>query len=335
MSEGDSKKAEKTPANLLGPESPDRDWKLEPTMHAQALEPEAAALKRVLEHSAIKEIMRRYSRHDEKAAVQQSSYKNTGKWEIYLSTVAAILGGAVLLMNEAQAVSPVYEYIRIGLLVVQITCAAGVVALKYLLKSRKPFEEWQKARTEAETARIELFETVCGLTDRDWHEEVEEGDYPLLPLQLEYFIRYQLQVQLIYYDERGKQHLAAANRYVSFGAVVTFVAALAAGLGGLALELVDTVSFASMAAMVAPILLSAQTSLSRLNQDERNAARYAITHAHLDKLSGRLTDVRNDAAAGNAARVHSFIHGVNEVISVEHSEWKSQLKESASSEEDQ
>lgn len=310
---------------LLGAPTPD-DWKLEPEQHATRLDPKAAALKRVLEHSLIQAIMRRYDRYDEDAGIQQTVYKKYGGLEIYLAAAAAILGGVVLVMNDTQNAPPVYDHIRTGLLLVQLVCAAGVVGMKYLLQAGKPFQAWQKSRSKAETARIELFETACGL-ERDWQDEQQAGDYPLLPLQFEYFIRYQLMVQIVYYDKRGKQHQAASKRYAGIGAIVTFIAAIAAGLGGLALEYIDTVSVASIAAMAAPVLLGMQTSLSRLDQDERNAARYDITHAHLERLRGRISDVRKAAADGDTATVHAFIRDVDQVISVEHSQWISQLAE--------
>ena len=312
--------------DLLGAPTPDDDWKLEPSQHAARLDPKAAALKRVLEHSMIQSIMRRYDRYDHDAGAQQASYKKYGVWEIYLTAGAAILGGIILVMNGAQNVSPSYEYLRSVLLAVQLVCAAGVAGMKYLLQAGKPFQAWQQSRSLAETARIELFETACGL-ERNWEGEQQAGDYPLLPLQLEYFIRYQLMVQVVYYDKRGRQHQKAAKRYTSLGAVVTFIAAFAAGLGGFALDLIDTVSVASIAAMVAPVLLGMQTSLSRLNQDERNAARYEITHAHLEKLRGKTSDIRLAAANGDAVTVHTFIRDVDQIISVEHSQWINQLAE--------
>lgn len=315
------------PETLIGSTNKDSDWELKPDEHAHSLKPQAASLKRVLEHSLIEAIVRRYDRNDADAMQFQKSYKQLGAWEIYLGALAAMLGGAVLLMNEEIQIEWLPENLRTGLLFVQVLCVAGVAMLKYLLQSKKPFEHWQNRRSLAETARVELFETVCGLTERDWMEEVRDGDYPLLPLQLEYFLRYQLGVQLKYYQGRGKEHLAAANRFISFGAVITFVSAFAAGLGGLALDWLDTVSFAAIIAMLAPILIGAQSSLSRLNQDERNAARYAITHAHLDRLAGQITDIRKSARAGESEQVHNFIREVNKIISVEHSQWIIQLSE--------
>jgi len=205
----------------------------------------------------------------------------------------------------------------------QVICAAGVIGVKYLLQHQQPFVKWNESRSNAETARIGLFETVCGLTERKWEDAQKDGDYPLLPLQLEYFVRYQLDVQLVYYDKRGEQHRKAARRYVSFGAAVTFIAALAAASIGVYQGIGDGVSIASMAALVAPILMTAQTNLSRLNQDERNGARYEITYAHLKKVQGKLLDdARKGAAVGDATPVHAFIRAADDVISVEHSQWQ-------------
>ena len=62
-----------------------------------------------------------------------------------------------------------------------------------------------------------------------------------------------------------------------------------------------------MAALIAPILLTAQTNLSRLNQDERNAARYEITLGNLETKAAKLTDVREAALKGDDDTVHAFI----------------------------
>jgi hypothetical protein len=309
-------------ADLLGAPSAD-DWKLDPSAHAENLTPQAAPLQRILEKELIKEIIDRYDRHNAAAAEYQNTYKTFGRAEIYLGTAAAILGAIILSMADSTDPAPLFDYFRGTLLFVQIVCASGVVGLKYLLQHRQPFAKWNETRSIAETARIELFETVCGLTERRWEKVQKDGGFPLLPLQLEYFVRYQLEVQLIYYDRRGKQHRKAASRYIGFGAAVTFFAALAAAIIGVSQNIGDGVSVVSMAALVAPILLMAQTNLSRLNQDERNGARYAITFAHLSKLRGELLDDARDAAvAGNAELVHAFIRAVDGVISVEHSEWQ-------------
>lgn len=311
------------PRQLIGSPEP-ADWRLAPLSHAEALDEKAVALKRVLESEAIAEIMRRQERHDAAAGEQQATYKRYGRLEIYFGAAAAILGAIVLMSSGTASSMPLAEPLRLVLLVVQVLCTAGLLSVKYLLKHAQPFLKWQQERAAAETARVELFETVCGLTGRKWRDAEQPGDFPLLRLQLEYFVRYQLLVQLKYYGERGAEHAKAAGRYVSGGAILTFGAVFAAGAAGFSPNLGNMIGLASLAALIAPVLLNAQTSLSRLNQDERNAARYAITFEHLDRLRGRLDEVREKARAGLEEPVHAFIRSVNEIISVEHSEWLTQ-----------
>ena len=272
-------------AQLLGADDVN-DWQLRPAAHAARLRPEAAPLRRILEHSAIQEIMRRFDRHDQAANEAQQTYKRFGRLEIRLGAAAAILGAIVLSMSTAD-LTPFYSGLQLALLAVQIVCAAGVAGAKFYLQSGKPFVKWQQARSHAETARIGLFETVCGMGGRSWSDCQHEGDYPLLPLQLAYFVRYQYDVELAYYRDRGRLHERAANRYVGIGAVLTFLGALAVAAVGLTEDIGDLVSVAATAALIAPLLLSAQTGLSRLDQDERNAARYAITYEHLERIGGR------------------------------------------------
>ncbi|KPJ90650.1 MAG: hypothetical protein AMJ53_13185 [Gammaproteobacteria bacterium SG8_11] len=298
------------------------DWLLDPQQHAARMAPEAGPLQRILQGAAPKVIIEQYEKADAEAGKYQNDYKRIARLEIYLSSIAAIIGAIVLyLASEATSTS---DIIRQGLLLVQVLCIAGSVAAKYQIHSNNSFINWQQSRTAAETARIELFETVCGLR-KDSPKETAQGDeLPLLPLQLEYFLRYQLRVQLNYYNQRGEQHKKAARQYVTIGSAITFIATVGASLGGMAADFGDWVSVAALAGLVAPVLLAAQTSLSRLNQDERNAARYAITHRHLQNYEKKADTIREFANADNVDGVHAYIRSVNELISVEHKEWMEQ-----------
>ncbi len=312
---------------LLGEWDVTSDWKLEPLTHAQRLTEPALALSNILKHSAIQGIMVRFDDADKVANEQQQRYKTLGTWEVYLATGAALLGAIVLMMTDSSVQTVLTEGIRYALIALQLVSAAALIAVEFLQRQRNTYTRWQKARALAETARIELFETVCGLTERKWPEVNQPESPPLLLLQLEYFLRYQFGVQIAYYKERGAQHRMAAEKYVGIGAIITFFAALAAGALSTLQIFGDIVSIAALVALAAPLLLTAQTSLSRLHQDERNAARYEITFRHLQRAGDDMTDVRAAAAAGDITYVHQFIRRVNEVISVEHSQWLLQQQE--------
>ena len=149
------------------------DWLLEPSAHAVRLGPNAGALKRILEGETVRTIMEQYEDADREAGISQVQYKRFGGWEIYLASAAAVFGALVLFLTDigdssdaALGQSPAIHIARVSLLISQVLCAGGAVAAKYLLGKGNPFIRWQARRTAAETARIELFETVCGMTDR-------------------------------------------------------------------------------------------------------------------------------------------------------------------------
>src|SRR5262249_42697326 len=75
-----------------------------------------------------------------------------------------------------------------------------------------PFDSWMKARAQAEDARIELFRRVMDAVDPAPGAGARQGgELKLLPLKLEYFRRYQLDLQRHYYAGRGQQHEEAAG----------------------------------------------------------------------------------------------------------------------------
>jgi hypothetical protein len=309
-----------TAAEAIGEYQP-QDWHLDPRSHAQRMTREAGPLQKILQGSRVQVILDQYETANAQAGKYQVDYKRYGRWEIYLGSAAAIIGAVILYLSSVDGGSEA-DLLRTALLLAQGFCLAGAVALKYKFGHSAVYRLWQQQRTRAETSRIELFETVCGLENSAVPPSTAEKELPLLPLQLEYFLRYQLQVQLNYYHERGRQHADAARRFVNIGTGITFLTAVAASLAGLSTELGDWVSSTAIVGLVAPILLATQSSLSRLNQDERNAARYAITHDHLLNLKKESDSARRAAEAGNQGEVFRFIRSANEVISVEHTEWK-------------
>ena len=308
-----------TAAEAIGEYQP-QDWHLDPRSHAQRMTREAGPLQSILQGSRVQVILDQYEAANAQAGKYQAEYKRYGRSEIYLGSTAAIIGAVILYLSPGGSGNGA-DLLRTVLLLAQGFCLAGAVALKYKLGHSAVYRQWQQQRTRAETSRIELFETVCGLENSPVPPSVAENELPLLPLQLEYFLRYQLQVQLNYYHERGRQHAVAARQFVNIGTGITFLTAVTASLAGLSTELGDWVGSAAVVGLVAPILLATQSSLSRLNQDERNAARYAITHDHLLNLKKESDSARRAAEAGNRDEVCRFIRSANGVISVEHTEW--------------
>lgn len=305
----------------IGLSQPDEDWILKPEQHANSLHDEAAPLVTILSSSNINSIIKKYKDADEKAIEAQRKYKTISLYGI-LSASAAALIGAVLLFLKSSSIPGSFLYNIIESNETLILSAEGValgfaVLFAYLLKHNKYFIKWMNQRAEAETNRIRFFNFVCLY---DGLEHNENDCIELYQLQLEYFVRYQLEVQLRYYKGRGEQHAKAASKLISFGGGITFLIVLATAMTGAFHDYELGTAFA-LIGVAAPVILSAHGKLKLISQDERNALRYSNTYNRLLDLEGKLSDVRNKISKGERDELIKFVKSVNNEISVEHREW--------------
>lgn len=317
----------------IGEDDPGADWILRPEKHADALSPQAGALARVLRQDGIREIKARYATSDARAITAQEKYKRMSRRVIWARLLAILVGGVVVLpLAGSQLLGPetLPRILQAGTVVQYGLLALALFAAAYM-SARGFFARWMEARAEAELARLKLFDHVI-----DADEPANTGEVPLLPPALEYFRRYQLDVQRRYYKGRGMQHLKAAGEtkrrrfFLRLGAVLALAPlgmTIAASVGYLdgALNVFKTpwlqALFLALGTAFSAIL-GAVAAISSMNLDERNAARYLVTCENLEDLAGEaLATARAAAAAGQRDGVRRFVDGVQRLISSEHQEW--------------
>ncbi|MBO0755705.1 MAG: hypothetical protein J2P54_07575 [Bradyrhizobiaceae bacterium] len=321
----------------IGQDDPGSDWRLAPGAHAEALPEEAGALRRILQHPELQSIISAFETADKQAVDAQARYKRVARLRLYTGVAATIVGATFIL--------PLDEWIRGFLSIpaaVQYGCLViSILAALYLVRS-KPFDAWMKARAKAEIARIDLFNYVITAID----DAPQPGELPVLPLKLEYFRRYQLDVQLRYYEGRGQQHARAAGETARWQFVSVALTCVAAAIALLSATkfLVDlaplpdwiknlsqivqshlppwTNKAVLAIGIVSSTLFGASISRSLMDLDERNASRYLTTAANLELLRNtRLEAARRDAAAGLIGKVQDFVDAIQDQISTEHREW--------------
>jgi hypothetical protein len=180
------------------------DWSLKPSEHVRALGPESGALVRVLKRSDLEEVVDTFESADREAAKARDRYKRLAGWSAGLSSVAVVLAAAVLLGLSRSINSGLDLRWLVG---AQGAALAVSFVLSFVLAWTRPFDAWMRHRGMAEHQRILFFTRVCEAKEPSRGEELA-----LLPLQLEYFRRYQLDVQRKYYRERGAEHRRAQGR---------------------------------------------------------------------------------------------------------------------------
>jgi hypothetical protein len=319
----------------IGQDDEGSDWQLHLERHAGTLPPEAGALKRVLERRDLQGITERFRSADTAALVAQRRYKRIGRLSLYAATVATVVG-AIFIIPVETWIAGIPGSIASG---VQMLALATAFLASRLLAMTSPFDAWMKKRADAEIARTDLFNTIARAD-----EPVRDGELPLLPLKLEYFRRYHLDVQRRYYRGRGTQHKAAVwrnNRWLGVGMMFTLASVTLGFLAALhiaaawelpvpAWMLGWTAGLAGQEGKrvilglgtVASALYGLGTARSLMDLDERNASRFLTTSENLAFLTNTaLPDARAAASAGRQEDVLAFMDRVNEQISSEHKEW--------------
>lgn len=319
----------------VGQDDATTDWQLQPELHAAALGAECGALKRVLQRDEIKNIVERFRRADRAALRAQARYKRIGHLSLYSAALATVVG-ALFVMPLESWLTDLPASIASGL---QILALATAFLTSRILAVSSPFATWMRMRAEAELARVELFDTLAKA-----EEPVREGELPLLPLKLEYFRRYQLDVQRRYYSGRGAAHKKAAwrnNRWLTTSMLFTVAAVLVGGFIALNLAAAWGLPLPEwIMTWVAPfggprtkrVVLGLATMASALyglgmartlmNLDERNASRFLTTAGNLEFLrDAGLSTARAAANEGKLQEVFEFIRSIQDQISSEHREW--------------
>ncbi len=302
-------------------ENKPNDYIINPTQHAEEFKETAPQLATILNSTEVKVVAQEFEELDAEAIQSQKEFKklsNRTHWSTFLTTFfSAILAISVswaALFNLSEAIA---GYI-IGVFAL---CSAFFAASTGIFISQirfwKLLEKWMGNRAEAEEKRLNYFYKIAGF------EFKNNSNLLTFLYKLEYFRRFQLDVQTSYYQIRGKQHEKSAKKYLSYSiytmGVVTFLNVLAGSLGFFS----KNPQFAAFAvfALVAQAFATTLTNIESFNQDRRNAERYKRTYSALKKINSKLDEVRKKINEGNKEILLNFIEAVHEPLSVEHRQW--------------
>jgi hypothetical protein len=302
------------------------DYVISPTKHAEEFKDKAPALATILSSSAVRATARQYEDEDGAALAAQREFRRvSGRANlsvfatgVFVALVMAVGAGAGLLPGWAD------KTLLVILSMGGVVC--GALAHNDLATVRQGglLEDWMTKRASAETARLDYFERVVEPSGRQ--DDANTGQLQLF--QLEYFRRFQFDVQRAYYHKRSQEHRAEAKKTLSYSGWAVFGAAVATGFTGL-LGAAAGSRFAAIGAFGAVFtgLSSFASMREAMNQDRRNAERYERTHRVLNDLYKRLDDVRAAVQAKGAQPLGEFVDAVHEQLSLEHRQWLGQRAE--------
>jgi hypothetical protein len=301
-------------ARIIGRGSPD-DNGLSPLEHAAQLKTSAPKLAAILTRSAPVELARQYAEADTEALVAERTFK---RWVIRANravlgtaTVSALLMAVALL---AVRLGGLTQTILIVLALMGVATGGFASMSLFRVKEGRLLEDWMTARARAETKRLSYFNYIV-------NSSVGPLDPQLELLKLEYFRRYQLDLQLAFYRTRRSGHRNSAERTLDISAGSVLVAAIASGAAGVLGALRSEWAALGSLAVFGASLQAFAAARESLNQDRRNAERYDNTAQALLGLRERLDDVRDGIAAGSASVLGEYVAAVQDQLSLEHRQW--------------
>jgi hypothetical protein len=303
----------------------DNDYVIAPTQHAAEFKAKAPGLSDILGSSAVNAAASNYEDSDREARVAQVEFKRVFNRSNKTVLLTAFLIALVMATGVLTPWPVPLEFAKVLLIVLGVASVLTGAMAAYDLNTLRQgdlFKDWMSNRALAETGRLEYFSSVAKSTAGSG-----EGDVPIDLLKLEYFRRFQLDVQRNFYRERSREHRQEAKRTLSYSGFAIAGAAVVTGLAG-TLGFISP-KFAAIAALGTAFTAFSSFAAMRAQvyQDQRNAERYGRTAQALQGITAKLDDVRKGVKEAGQEPLLAFIEAVHEQLSLEHRQWLGQQTE--------
>ncbi len=308
-----------TAISIIG-ENQDNDYILAPASHAEWLQEKAPDLAALLTGSEALTAVKEYKRWNKMAIDSQAAFKKWTRYAnfcIFLTACFAACLTAAGAWSRIPALAELNHKWFIGALSLG-SLIAGVVASVCIsrIQGSNYLNKWMQNRAKAESYRLRYFEVICA-------PEKEKGttDIHLSLLKLEYFRRFQLDVQLTYYEVRGRQHGHASEQDTGLMTWAMGAAALISGVAGYFGQTEPAWAGLAALGLIATAFAAKVANSESMNQDKRNSERYERTRESLAKLFEKIDAVRRAVGAGDERLFQDFVRAVHDQLSLEHRQW--------------
>jgi hypothetical protein len=297
------------------------DYILDPAIHMDKYDKDAPVFASVLRSSMISTLLDEYKHADGLAIIAKSVF---AKWtKVFMNATFITTVFTACLLASASFGAFFGEDSSFSKLLILIFSMGGVAAaavatgcVQYI-KSNKLLEKWMGTRAEAEELRVQYFEDLA-VSVPDGDNDIAFLDH----LKLEFFRRYQLDVQLSYFSGKSIKHQQIASRLMLISTIALMLVLFFNGVAGVAgvfdsSQMTIIAAFAIIAQAVSTMMLNKEA----VNQDRQNAERYEKTRKDLNMLKAKIDLIHKKIDGGDPAILKTFITAVHEPISAEHRQW--------------
>jgi hypothetical protein len=293
---------------------------LVPTKHPDELKTNAPEFAAFLQANRFAIAAKDYEDKDTTANEAQADFQKTfrrSNWTVFLTSTLIV---AVLLLG---ILAPNWKGVMVALGL--LSFAGGFIGSYYLnvLKQGRLLDNWMSSRARAEAARLDYFVSIA-------HAGSGSLTEPLCDLlKLEYFRRFQLDVQIAYYGNATRRHAKEARRGLKWSSIAVAGAGIITAFAGFASGFINA-KFAAVATLGA--FFAAISTFASTREDvfhhQRNVERYGRTKDALVHIYETIDDVRTAVVKDGKKPLLDFIEAVHEQLLAEHKQWLSLEEES-------
>jgi hypothetical protein len=305
--------------------------RLDPAAISKNLPAEAGWLIDALNNSKITALSEQRGRASADAARAQRNFRIASVVAVAGTTFGTLASALLLYGAGADAggtggagtgVSAIVGMVKERHLVITVIQTVGLfvaAAAAGLLGSRNYVERWAQKRRQAEAQRREIFTAVLELASKPVPGPSDPvGPGNAIRQALEFFRRYQLEMQIAYFRKSGARHGFRSGALDWVTAALAAFAAVSGALGGLGSS--GVVLSASLGITV-PIVLSGAQSLRAASRDTDKVAAYEKACQALERAQLDLSEVEHAADAGDAAAVNAYFDRVHLIMASENEAW--------------
>lgn len=297
------------------------DYILDPAKQMDKYDKEAPVFASVLRSSMINTILDEY-KHADSIAVEAK--KVFSKWtRVFMNaTFVTTVFTACLLASASFGAffgddSSISKMLILGFSFGGVAAAAVATGCVQYIKNNKLMEKWMGTRAEAEEFRVQYFEDLADAKPKD----AEDISF-LNHLKLEFFRRFQLDVQLNYFSKKSISHQKTASRLLLISTIALMLVLFFNGVAGIAGFLDESqMTVIAALAIIAQAVSTLVMNKEAVYQDRQNAERYEQTRKNLNMLKAKIDTIHEKIDEGDPSILKTFIAAVHEPISAEHRQW--------------
>jgi len=287
----------------------------------ESLPPEAAELRAILGSAEVGGANKARRNFSQRAKSYKDQSRILAAVIVGGAGIAALASGLLLYGQErtdAVVAGGLLDFAtkyQLGITIVQIVALLAATAATTIVSGRDYGKLWTEARRKAELGRAEIMNAIFTKVKN----QPGAGPDSLLAQFLQLFVRYQLDLQIAYYNTSATTAGKSGTFWLYLSAAFSGLAAVIGLIGGLSIP--GALVLAAFLGVATPIVLSAMQSWVTATQPEAKAASYRSAEEELDRLRRGLDAVRTAAAAGGVAEVKAFVDSTQAIMTAENGEF--------------